>query len=60
MAGRLFAGQLAVVIEEEQPPVVLQDGDGWSRRTAPQAAELPETGLYADCAAPKGSLNKFE
>ena len=45
------AENIAALIKEKQPDVVLWPSDVWSRRTAPQVSAMLNTGLCADCTA---------
>ena len=45
------AENIAELIKEKQPDVVLWPSDIWSRRTAPIVSALLNTGLCADCTA---------
>ncbi len=45
------AENIAELIQEKQPDVVLWPSDVWSRRTAPIVSALLNTGLCADCTA---------
>ena len=45
------AENLAKLIADKKPDVVLWPSDIWSRRTAPQVSALLKTGLCADCTA---------
>ncbi len=45
------AENIAKLISEGKPDVVLWPSDIWSRRTAPQVSALLNTGLCADCTA---------
>lgn len=46
-----FTEYLIERVRKEQPSAILWDSDPWSKRTAPQAAALLQTGLCADCTA---------
>lgn len=47
--GQVFIDWLSVLVKKENPSAVLWDSDTWSKRMAPQAAALLQTGLCADC-----------
>ena len=49
--GEQFVNWFVAMVRQEQPEVILCDSDPWSKRTAPQAAALLQTGLCADCTA---------
>ena len=46
-----FAFVFAEQIRKENPSAVLWDSDAWSKKTAPRAAAILQTGLCADCTA---------
>lgn len=47
--GDAFVTQMAALIQNECPSVVLWDSDAWSKQKAPQVAAMLGTGLCADC-----------